>query len=174
MGQLLLFFLCNFSSFFSYVGGIPVTNHFSVLLIDRYLAIPQIITHKEHLWYSFWSVVISEPPQNTWHHDHNNRKWLKQPQIHFYWAVPNKSCHFFLFWCMLCKATPDISTSTENINSAIRVSILSSVFYDYAATLNWHLNNRLTFIWILCRMWCNLVWYVVNYSELLKAKIEDS
>ena len=54
MGQLLLFFLCNFSSFFSYVGGIPVTNHFSLLLIDRYiLAIQQIITHKEHLRYSF-------------------------------------------------------------------------------------------------------------------------
>ena len=59
MGQLLLFFLCNFSSFFSYVRGIPVTNHFSLLLIDRYiLAIQQIITHKEHLRYSFWSVAI--------------------------------------------------------------------------------------------------------------------
>ena len=54
MGQLLLFFLYNFSSFFSYVRGIPVTNHFSLLLIDRYiLAIQQIITHKEHLRYSF-------------------------------------------------------------------------------------------------------------------------
>ena len=59
MGKLLLFFLCNFSSFFSYVRGIPVTNHFSLLLIDRYiLAIQQIITHKEHLRYSFWSVAI--------------------------------------------------------------------------------------------------------------------
>ena len=59
MGQLLLFFLCNFSSFFSYVGGILVTNHFSLLLIDRYiLAIQQIITIEEHLWYSFWSVAI--------------------------------------------------------------------------------------------------------------------
>ena len=59
MGQLLLFFLCNFSSFFSYVRGIPVTNHFSLLLIDRYiLAIQQIITYKEHLQYSFWSVAI--------------------------------------------------------------------------------------------------------------------
>ena len=59
MGQLLLFFLCNFSSIFSYVGGIPVTNYFSLLLIDRYiLAVQQIITHKEHLQYSFWSVPI--------------------------------------------------------------------------------------------------------------------
>ena len=59
IAQLLLFFLCNFSSFFSYVGGIPVTNHFSLLLIDRYiLAILQIIAHKEHLRYSFWSVAI--------------------------------------------------------------------------------------------------------------------
>ena len=58
MDQLLLFFQCNFSVF-SYVGGIPVTNHFSLLLIDRYiLAIQQIITHKEHLRYSFWSVAI--------------------------------------------------------------------------------------------------------------------
>ena len=59
MGQLLLFFLCNFSSFFSYVGGIPVTNHFSLLLINRYiLVIQQIITHKEHLRYSFWSTAV--------------------------------------------------------------------------------------------------------------------
>ena len=80
-GRLLLFFLCNVSSFFSYVGGIPVTNHFSLLLIDRYiLAIQQIITHKEHFRYSF----SSELPQKPWHHGHNNRKWLKQPQSHFY------------------------------------------------------------------------------------------
>ena len=39
--------------------NIPVTNHFSLLLIDRYiLAVQQIITHKEHLQYSFWSVPI--------------------------------------------------------------------------------------------------------------------
>ena len=59
MDQLLLFLLCNFSSFFSYVGGIPVTNHLSLLWTDRYiLAIQQIITHKEHLRYSFWSTAI--------------------------------------------------------------------------------------------------------------------
>ena len=59
MGQLLLFFLCNFSSFFSYVGGILVTNHFSLLLIDKYiLAIQQIITYEEHLRYSSWFVAI--------------------------------------------------------------------------------------------------------------------
>ena len=59
MGQLLLFFLRNFSSFFSYVRGIPVTNHFWLLLIDKYiLAIQQIIKHKEHLQYSFLSAAI--------------------------------------------------------------------------------------------------------------------
>ena len=59
MGQLLLFFLYNFSSFFSCIGGIPVTNHFALLLIDRYiLAIQQIITHKEYFRYSFLSLVI--------------------------------------------------------------------------------------------------------------------
>ena len=59
MGQLLLFSLCNFSSFFSYVRGINVTSHFALLLIDEYiLAIQQIITHKEHLRYCFWSLEI--------------------------------------------------------------------------------------------------------------------
>ena len=32
MGQLLLFFLFNFSKLFSYVGWILITNHFSLLL----------------------------------------------------------------------------------------------------------------------------------------------
>ena len=37
MGELLLFFLYNISSFFSRVEGILVTNHFSLWLIDRYI-----------------------------------------------------------------------------------------------------------------------------------------
>ena len=37
MGQLLLFFLSNFSNFFSYVGGVLVTNLYSLLFIDRYI-----------------------------------------------------------------------------------------------------------------------------------------
>ena len=58
MGQLLLFFLHNVSIFFSYVGGIPATYHFSLFLIDKYiLAIQQIITHKEHLRYSFLNLL---------------------------------------------------------------------------------------------------------------------
>ena len=58
MGDLLLFFLCSFCNFFSYVGGVLVTNLFWLLLIDTYiLAIQQIITQEEHLQYSFWSVA---------------------------------------------------------------------------------------------------------------------
>ena len=58
-GQLLLLFLCNVCTFFSSVGGVLVINLFPLLLIDGYiLAIQQIITHKGHLWYSFWSVAI--------------------------------------------------------------------------------------------------------------------
>ena len=125
MGQLLPLFLCNFSSFFSYVRGIPVTNHFSLLLIDRYiLAIQQITTHKRHLRHFFDLQRSSELPQKPWHLGHNNRKWLKQPESNFYWAVPSKSRHFPMFWCMLCTATPDISSSGENINSTARVSRL--------------------------------------------------
>ena len=57
-GPAIALFLCNFWSFFSYVGGVLVTKLFSLLLTDRYiLAIQQIITREEHLWYSFWSVA---------------------------------------------------------------------------------------------------------------------
>ena len=56
--QLLLFFLCNFSSFLAYVGGVLVTTLFSLLLIDRYISvIQQIIIYEEYLRYSFWSVA---------------------------------------------------------------------------------------------------------------------
>ena len=74
MGQLLLFFLCNFSSFFSYAKDILVINHFSLLLIDRYiLAIQHIITHEERSSDTLWSVSwSSELPQNRLHHSHNN------------------------------------------------------------------------------------------------------
>ena len=69
MNQLLLCFLSNFSSFLSYVRGIPVTNHFS-LFIDRY-------------------ILCDYMP----------------------WAV-----------------TPDISSSSKNINSTARVSRISFRF----------------------------------------------
>ena len=98
MGQLLLFFLCNFSSFLSYVGAVQVTNLFPLLLIDRYiLAIQQIITHEEHLRYSFDQQQSSELPQKPWHYGHNNRKQLIQSQSYFYLTIPHKSHHFWLF-----------------------------------------------------------------------------
>ena len=52
MGQLLLFFLCNFSSIFSYVRGIQSLFTDYWLIGSYILAIQQIITHKEHLRYS--------------------------------------------------------------------------------------------------------------------------
>ena len=69
---------------FSYIRGVLVTNIFSLLLIDRdILAIQQIITHEEHLQYSFWSVAIFWTASERWNHGHNSRKWLKQPKSHF-------------------------------------------------------------------------------------------
>ena len=60
MGQLLLFFLYNICSIFSYIGGVPVTNPFSVLFIDKcILAFQQIVTHEEYSWYAF-SYVASQ------------------------------------------------------------------------------------------------------------------
>ena len=121
MRQLMLFFLCNFSSFFSYIGSILVTNHFSLLLIDRYILAIQHIIHEKHLRYPFWYIAIFWTASESWYHGHNNRKWLKMPQSHFHWAIPYKSYHFLLFWCMLCTATSDISSSSENINSTAHV-----------------------------------------------------
>ena len=90
---------------------------------NRYiLAVQQNITHEGHLRYSFWS---SKLPQKPWHHSHNNRKWLKQPQSLFHRGIPRKSHHFLLLWYMLCMATPDSSSSSKNINSTARVSRLS-------------------------------------------------
>ena len=105
---LLLFFLCNFSSFFSYVGGILVNKHFSLLLIDRYiLATQQIMKHTRSICDTLFDMQrSSELPQKPW-----------QPQSHFHWAVPQKSCHFSLF-----------SSSSENINSTARVLRLSFRF----------------------------------------------
>ena len=64
-----------------------VSQPFFTVMIDRYiLAIQQIVSHEEQLWFSFWFVAIfwTELPQKRWHHDHNNRKWLTQPQSHFH------------------------------------------------------------------------------------------
>ena len=52
MRQLLLILLCYFSSFLCYVGGIPVTNHFSLLLTHNYILVIQQHTR---------SIVIGSP-----------------------------------------------------------------------------------------------------------------
>ena len=59
---------------------------------------------------------------------HYYRKWLKHPQSHFYWAIPQKSNHFLLFWCILCTTTQDISSSSKNINNMAHISKLSFRF----------------------------------------------
>ena len=153
----MLFFLCNFSSFFSYVGGIPVTNHFLLFnwLIGSYiLAIQQIITHKEHLRYSLWSVAI------FWTSSEALAPWSKQQKVvktaskSFSPSSPSKSNHFSLFWCMLCTATPDISSSSKNINSTARVFRLSFRFlwlwyYTTIERLRSYINDaRLFYPWI--------------------------
>ena len=122
MGELLLFFLCNFSSFLSYAGGILVTNHFSLLLIgDRYiLAIQQIITHEKHLRYSFSTVSI------FWTASEALTPWSYQQKV---------AKTTLLFWCMLCTANPVISSSSENILTARLVfPDYLSVSYDYVNT----------------------------------------
>ena len=53
------FFCATSAAFLAYVGDVLETSLFSLLLIHRYiLAIQQIITHEEHLRYSFWPAAI--------------------------------------------------------------------------------------------------------------------
>ena len=70
----------------------------------------------------------SELNQKPWHHNQNKRKRLKKPQSNFHWVIPHRSHLFSMFWCMLSMATPDISSSRENINSTARVSRVSFRF----------------------------------------------
>ena len=120
MRQLLIFFLWKCLSFFSYVGGALVFNFFSVILFDKHiLAIQQTITHEEDLWHSFWSVTI------CWTAAEALVPWSKQQKM------AKKSFllgNFSLLWCMLCTTTPDLSRSSDNINSKACVSRLSFCF----------------------------------------------
>ena len=134
MGQLLLFiafFLCNFFSFFSYVGGFPVTNLFLLLLIDRYIFWLQYSANYNKLGALMILFLICSDLLNCLRSVGTmviTKKWPKQPQSHFRWAISQKSHHFLLFWCMLCTTTQDISSSSENINISARVSRLSFRF----------------------------------------------
>ena len=139
-GHLLLFFLCNFCSFFSYFGDVLVTNHFSLLLIDSCI----LASNYTREAFSILSLISSNPselPQKRWRHGHNNGKWLKLPQSRFHYAIAHKSHHFLLFWCMLCTATPHISSSSENVNSTTRVFRLSFLFlwqWCYVTLKKWY------------------------------------
>ena len=99
-----------------------------------FLGIQQIITHEEHFWYSFSSKL----PQKPWHHGHSNRKWLKQLQSHFHWPVSiakpkvTTFCCFYLFSVQQRPPTPDISSSSKNINSLAYLPDYLSVSYEYA------------------------------------------
>ena len=96
MGQLFLFSLCNFSSSFGCVRGIPVTTHFSLLLIDRqlYFGYSNYNTQGAFATLFFYLQRSSELPQKPWYHGHNNRKWVKQPQLFLLSSSQQKSPFF--------------------------------------------------------------------------------
>ena len=97
MVQLMLFFLCNFSSFFSYVGVILVSNLISLLLIDIFWLFI-ILWHTRSICKNLFDLQrSSELPQKCWHRSRNKRKWLKQPQSHFREAKATIFCCFDVF-----------------------------------------------------------------------------
>ena len=106
MGQLLLLFLRNFCSFFVYVGGVLVTNFFS-LLFSLF-----------HLQRS------SELPQKHWHHS-RDRNLLKHPQSHFHYAKAPIFCCFDVFTVQ----PPQIFQGQAKI-STIRLVYLSVFFHS--------------------------------------------
>ena len=126
MVQLFLLFLC----FFSYAGGALVSKQPTFIRCywfinfgysenyntqKAFVIIFLICSDLLNCLRSVGTIVIT-------------REWLKKPQSHFYWAIHLKSHHFSLFWYILCTATPDISSSSKNINNATRVKTIS---FDY-------------------------------------------
>ena len=84
-GPVAALFLCNLRRFFSYVRGVLVTNHFSLLSINMYILAVQLIKHTSDICDTLFDLYrSSELPQMRWNHIHNNRRKLKQPQSHFY------------------------------------------------------------------------------------------
>ena len=133
MCQLLFFFLWNFSSFFSWRRRCPRNQLFSTVcywLISIFWLFSKfwIITHEEHLRYTFWSVAIFWAVSEALAPCSEQQKVTKTILKSFSLTNPPKSHHSSLFWCILCTATPDISSSIKNINSTVRVSRLSFRF----------------------------------------------
>ena len=120
------FFLCNFNRFLvTYVRDILVTNHFSLLLIDRYiLAIHQII----NICHSFSSVVI------FWTVSEALAPWSKQQKVakttSKLSSLSNSSQKpsFFAVLMYALYGHLRISNSRENINNTSRVSRLYFCF----------------------------------------------
>ena len=125
MCQLLLFFLCNFCSLFSYAGSVlvkaPFFHRYWFIYFDysanydtqRVFVINFLISNDLLNCFRSVATIVNI-----------NRKWLKQPQNHFNLGSSQKSQHFLLFRCILCMATPDISIFRENLNNTARVSRL--------------------------------------------------
>ena len=127
-GPVIALFSVQPQQLFSYVRGILVTRKPTIFhscwLIDIFWLFSKLKLTRSICDTLFDLYLSSELPQKPWQHGHNNRKWLKQPQSHFRWAIPHKSHHFLLFWCMLFTVTLYISSSSENMNSTVRVSRL--------------------------------------------------
>ena len=135
MGLLLLYFLCNFSSFLAlYVGRILLSNHFLLLLIDRHIFVIQhCVIHEEHLRYSLWSVAI------LWTTSEALMPWSRQQKVvkttskslslsNSSQKSPNFTVLMYALYGHPRYFGPNISSSSKNINSTAGVSKLSFRF----------------------------------------------
>ena len=116
MGQLLLLFLCNVCSFFSYAGVVQVTNLFSRCYWYIFVIIFLICSDLLNSLRNVGTIVIT------------TKKGLNNLKVIFTEQFVTKNHCFSLFWCILCTSTPDISSSSKNINNKGRVSRLSFGF----------------------------------------------
>ena len=65
-------------------------------------------------------------PQKRLHRSDKNEKWLKHYQSLLHKENPHCKQAFLLFRCISCTATPEILSSSKNINNATCVSRLFS------------------------------------------------
>ena len=73
----------------TYHGSVTITRSkyptfFSLLLIDIFWLFNKLDHTRRICDNLFYLQRSFKLPQQHWHHSHNNRKWLKQPQGHFH------------------------------------------------------------------------------------------
>ena len=98
-GPVIAPFLRNFCNIFSSAGGVLVSKQptFFHLFSTFFGYSGNCNTRRAFVIIFLISKNLLNYLKMCWHHSHDDRKWLKQPQSHFHWAIPHKATIFRCF-----------------------------------------------------------------------------